>query len=61
MIKEETKMEETYLTPKEAAFIMGVSQWTIYRWLKAGLIKGKRKGERLLFVPQSEVLRVKRG
>ena len=54
-------MEEVYLTPKEAAYQMGVAVRTVYCWLKQGFIRGERKGPKFLFIPKSEVLRVKRG
>lgn len=53
-------MEETYLTPKEAAYQMKVSVDAVYDWIRDGYIKAVRRGKRLLFVPQSEVLRVRR-
>jgi excisionase family DNA binding protein len=59
-MSKENHMEETYLTPKEAAYMMGVHKETVLRWIRAGLLKAQRKGTRLLFVPQSEVLRVRR-
>ena len=60
-MSKEKLMEETYLTPKEVAFQTDVHLDTVYRWIRDGLIKSVRKGKRLLFVPQSEVLKVKRG
>jgi excisionase family DNA binding protein len=60
-MSKEKPMEETYLTPKEAAYQMGVHPMTLYGWIKNGLIKAERKGKRLLFIPRSEVLKVRRG
>ena len=33
-----------YLTPAEAAKLWGVTRRTIYTWLRAGTIKGKKIG-----------------
>jgi excisionase family DNA binding protein len=54
-------MEDIYYTPKQAALKIGVSPITIYAWIKTGAIKAQRKGKRLLFIPQGEVLKVERG
>lgn len=56
----EKDMEEVYLTPKEAAFRNGVSPDTMWRWIREGLVSAEKRGKRLLFVPQSEVLKVVR-
>jgi excisionase family DNA binding protein len=53
-------MEVVYLTPKEAAYQMGVCINTFRSWIRRGVIKAEKKGPRLLYVPRSEVLRVKR-
>lgn len=53
--------EERNLVPKEFALEMGVSLKTVYHWIKDEYIKAQRRGPRLWFIPESEVLRVRRG
>jgi len=43
-------MEKTLVTPDEAAKMLRVSRWTIYRWLSEGRIRGTRIGRGTLRV-----------
>lgn len=62
-----TDKQETYLAPKEFALATGVCLKTVYHWLRGDPKTGKpylqaeRRGPRLWFIPESELLRVKRG
>lgn len=47
------------LVPKEFALQSGVCVDTVRRWIKKGLIQYVRRGERLLFIPESELQRAK--
>lgn len=38
-------MEKWLLRPDEAAALLNVSRWTIYRWLTEGKIQGTRLGK----------------
>ncbi|WP_300680682.1 hypothetical protein [Nocardioides sp.] len=38
----------TWLSRKDAARDSAVSEWTIDEWLRAGLIRGKNEGRRVL-------------
>lgn len=38
-------MEKWLLRPDEAATLLNVSRWTIYRWLTEGKIQGTRLGK----------------
>jgi len=43
------KRQEMYVKPKEAADMLGVSRFTIYRWIRQGKLKGyKTPGDRLM-------------
>jgi excisionase family DNA binding protein len=48
-------------TPKEAAESLGVSDETIYRWLRSGLMSAARRGlvKARYLIPASEVERVR--
>jgi excisionase family DNA binding protein len=48
-----------YLTPKEVAHQMKVDRKTVYNWIRAGVLKGERRGK-LWFVRESDVLKVRR-
>lgn len=37
-------MEKRLLKPKEVATILGVSKWTIYRWVEEGRLKATKVG-----------------
>jgi excisionase family DNA binding protein len=48
--------KETYITVKEAAELIGKSDRTIYRWIKRGIIAGRRMtplGE--FYIARSEI------
>jgi len=38
-------MEKRLLRPDEAAALLSVSRWTIYRWLEEGKIRGTKLGK----------------
>ena len=39
-------MEQDLLTVNQAARMLNVSRWTIYRWMNEGRIEGSKVGER---------------
>lgn len=42
------------MRPEEAAVMLGVSKFTVYRWVRAGLLPGKKIG-RLWLIPRHEL------
>jgi excisionase family DNA binding protein len=44
-----------YLTTKEAAAELEVSPSTVVRWVRDGLIPGKRFGKRIIKIPRVEI------
>ena len=47
-----------YLTPKEVALELEVSPATITRWVREGVIPGKRFGQRIIKISKLEVERM---
>lgn len=47
-----------YMTPKEVAEELEVSQGTIVRWVRDGVIPAKRFGQRIIKIPRMEVERL---
>ncbi len=45
------------LSPKEFAYRLSISRWTVYAWLQEGRIKSVKIG-RLVRIPESEVERI---
>ena len=44
-----------YMTPKEVSAELEVSQATVIRWVRDGLIPAKRFGKRIIRIPRIEV------
>lgn len=51
-------MKKRLLRPDEAAEILSVSRWTIYRWLSEGKIDGTRLGKGTLRIFSESVDRL---
>jgi excisionase family DNA binding protein len=49
-------MQTLYYTVDEAALILRVDPKTIKRWLRKGLLKGRKFGDRLWRIPVGEVV-----
>jgi len=47
-----------YMTPKEVSAELEVSQATVVRWVRDGLIPAKRFGQRIIKIPRIEVDRL---
>jgi excisionase family DNA binding protein len=47
-----------YMTPKEVSAELEVSQATVVRWVRDGLIPAKRFGQRIIKIPRIEVERL---
>ena len=45
------------LSPKEFAYRLSISRWTVYAWIAEGRIKSVKLG-RLVRIPDSEVSRI---
>ncbi len=45
------------LSPKEFAYRLSISRWTVYAWLQEGKIKSNKIG-RLVRIPESEIERL---
>lgn len=52
---------QTYYKVREAAYLLGVSPLTVYRWLRDGTLRGVRIGPKLLRIPRSEIERMAQG
>lgn len=44
-----------YMTPREVAAELEVSQGTVVRWVRDGLIPAKRFGQRIIKIPRTEI------
>ena len=53
--------DESYITPKRAARLAGVTTKTLYKWLREGHIKGRRQGPKMWVIKESDVVKVRRG
>ena len=51
-------MEKELLRPDEAAIMLRVSRWTIYRWIAEGTIDGVKIGRKSLRVYKSSIDRL---
>jgi excisionase family DNA binding protein len=52
------KMDKQLLRVHEAAAVLNVSRWTVYRWVEAGRLEGTRIGKQSLRVTGNSVDRL---
>ncbi len=60
MMKEEATNEATpeFISPQEFAERTGFTSNTVRRWIREGIIKGKKIGPRKWFIPRAELERI---
>lgn len=60
MMKEESKKEAMpeFISPQEFAEKTGVTSNTVRRWIREGIVKGKKIGPRKWFIPREELGRM---
>ncbi len=58
MVQEQAKQEKDasdFISPKEFADRTGFAGGTVRRWLRQGIIKGKKVGPRVWLIPKEEL------